>query len=51
MEVITWGKFDIETEDGVGVVCSEVQTGGQNVERRMTTQFILQPDIVEIVKL
>jgi len=51
MEVITWGKYDIENEDGIGVVMCEVQTGGQDVERRMTTQFILRPNILEIRKI
>ena len=51
MEVISWGKYDIETEDGIGIVSSEVQAGGQDVERRMSTQFILRPNILEIKKI
>jgi hypothetical protein len=51
LEVITWGKYDYADNNGIGIVQSEVQTGGQDVERRMDTQFILQTTIVEIKKL
>lgn len=51
MEVITWGKYDYKDENGIAIVQSEVQTGGQDVERRMDTQFILHPTILEIKKL
>ena len=51
LEIITWGKYDYVDENGIGIVQSEVQTGGQDVERRMDTQFILTPDILEIKKL
>ncbi len=51
MEVITWGKYDYKDEDGIAIVQSEVQTGGQDVERRMDTQFILSNTILEIKKL
>ena len=51
MEVITWGKYDYEDENGVAIVQSEVQTGGQDVERRMDTQFVLRETILEIKKL
>ncbi len=51
MEVITWGKYDYEDEFGVAIVQSEVQTGGQDIARRMDTQFILRESILEIKKL
>lgn len=51
LEVISWGKFDYEDENGVGIVQSEVQTGGQDVERRMDTQFVLKENVLEIKKL
>ncbi|MCK9370907.1 hypothetical protein M0R04_13435 [Candidatus Dojkabacteria bacterium] len=51
MEVITWGKFDYVDKHGIAIVQSEVQTGGQDIERRMDTQFILQESILEIKKL
>lgn len=52
----TWGKYDFkqttnEGKDVVGIVCSEVQTGGQGVERRMTTQVIYEDSIIEMRKL
>ena len=51
LEVISWGKFDYEDENGIGIVQNEVQTGGQDVERRMDSQFILRETIVEIKKI
>lgn len=51
MEVISWGKYDYEDENGIAVVQSEVQTGGQDIDRRMDTQFILKQGIIEIKKL
>ncbi len=52
LEVKSWGLFDQETEDGVAIVQNEVQVGGDPcIDRCMDSQFILAPNIVDIVIL
>jgi hypothetical protein len=52
LEVRSWGLFDLINDDGVAIVQNEVQTGGDpHIERCMDSQFILAPNIVDIVVL
>jgi hypothetical protein len=52
LSVKSWGLFDQETEDGIAIIQNEVQAGGEyGIDRCMDGQFILRPNILDIVVL
>ena len=51
IEVWSWGKVDEINKDGIALVQNEVQRGEHEVERVMDGQYVLVPNIIEIIKL